>query len=268
MHPSLHHTTHRPWPLPASPWRWRQSWLDLAFLHRRIAAEQIRPHLPGELRLQTFDGSAWIGLVPFRMAGVGPRVLGPLPLLPAFPELNLRTYVEYEGKPGVWFFSLDAASRAIVLGGRRLYGLPYFHARIRQAWSKNSMYFQSLRRCSGTRFEARCRPDGDEFFATRGGFEHWATERYCLYSALPSGALVRIDVHHAPWPLRKAQAEVAADELLAAAGLAPLDHDWICHCSRGVDVVSFGPELLTPGASAAFLDTPHPRAHPSPAAPA
>lgn len=202
------------------------------------------------------------------MAAVSPRPLGPLPLLPDFPELNLRTYVEYEGKPGVWFFSLDAASRAIVLGGRRLYGLPYFHARIRHAWDAGSLRFESVRRGSGIRFEARCQAVGDEFFASRGTFEHWATERYCLYSTLPGGELVRVEVHHAPWPLRPARASVAADALLAAAGFAPPGDDWICHCSRGVDVISFDAEPLTPAASFASADTPHVPAHPPPPAPA
>src|SRR5690606_4642989 len=130
MHPPLASLDHRPWPLPTGDWKWRQSWLDLAFLHYRVDATELREKLPRGVHLQEFDGSAWVGLVPFRMAGVRRRLLPDLPPLDSFPELNLRTYVEAGGKPGVWFFSLDADCWPIVWGGRRIYDLPYSPARM------------------------------------------------------------------------------------------------------------------------------------------
>jgi uncharacterized protein len=116
MHESLRYLDHRPWPLPTTPWAWRQSWLDLAFIHYRVATSALRTIVPAGLTVQEFDGSAWVGLVPFRMAGVMRRGLPDIPGFSMFPKLNLRTYVERDGKPGVWFFSLDAASWPIVLG--------------------------------------------------------------------------------------------------------------------------------------------------------
>src|SRR5690554_1769026 len=110
MHPALTQTDHRPWPLPAHRWTWRQTWCDLLFAHWPIDAKKLRPLVPEALTIQEYDGTSWIGVVPFRMEGVMLRPLPDLPWLSAFPELNVRLYVEYGGKPGVWFLSLDATN--------------------------------------------------------------------------------------------------------------------------------------------------------------
>jgi uncharacterized protein YqjF (DUF2071 family) len=161
MHPSLREMAHRPWPLPKAKWTWRQSWLDLAFIHYRISAASLRRMIPEQLQVQEWDGSAWVGLVPFRMAGVMKRPLPDLPGFIEFPEMNLRTYVEVDGKPGVWFFSLDAASWPVVWGGRHLYGLPYFSAKMRQKQQDGWWNYSSRRGASGALFTARYRPVGD-----------------------------------------------------------------------------------------------------------
>ena len=244
MHPALRSIAHRPWPLPAGAWRWRQSWLDLAFIHYRADPQSIRALLPSGLRLQEFDGSAWIGLVPFRMAGVMRRPFPDIPLFSTFPELNLRTYVECDGKPGVWFFSLDAASWPVVFGGRRIYGLPYFSARMRQRFNAGWHSFSSIRRGGDARFDARYRALGDVFFPEAGTFEHWATERYCLYSFSHRRGIERVEVHHAPWPLQRAEVEIHECSLLAAAGIKPLEGEPVCHFSSGVHVVSYAKEWV------------------------
>ena len=200
--------SHRPWPLPASEWRWRQSWLNLAFIHYRVDAIKIRGLIPSGLRLQEFDGSAWVGLVPFRMAGVMRRSFPDVPPFSSFPELNLRTYVECEGKPGVWFFSLDADSWPVVFGGRHIYGLPYFSANIQQWFGSGWHGFSSVRRGGEAVFEAEYRAVGDVFFPLIGTFEHWATERYCLYSFCEGRGIERVEVHHAPWPLQRAEVAI------------------------------------------------------------
>lgn len=246
MHPALRHLAHRPWPLPAHAWRWRQSWLDLAFVHHRVDAATLRARLPSGLRLEEFDGSAWIGLVPFRMAGVMRRPLPDLPGFSTFPELNVRTYVEHGGKPGVWFFSLDATSWPVMLGGRTLYGLPYFRARMRQEAQDGWHRFGSVRRDGTAEFRARYRGVGDVFHATPGTFEHWVAERYCLYSHSPARGLERVEVHHAPWPLQRAEVEIERSQLLSAAGITPLAGDPVCHFSTGVHTVSFGSERICP----------------------
>jgi uncharacterized protein YqjF (DUF2071 family) len=239
MHPALKHTFHRPWPLPREGWKWRQSWLDLAFIHYRADAAAIRARLPTGLKLQEFDGSAWVGLVPFRMRGVMPR---PLPVVSgrmAFPELNLRTYVEAEGKSGVWFFSLDADSAIAVAGGRSIYRLPYFRARMSHRWKDGWFEFSSKRVGEPARFAARYRGTGERSVAMAGTFEHWIAERYCLYSTGKSGGLKRVEVHHVPWPLQRAEVLIEENDLLTAAGIESLDSTPVCHFSKGVDVVSY-----------------------------
>lgn len=242
MHPAFQSVDHRPWPIPKRKWKWRQSWLDLAFIHYRVDAPQIRALLPAELRLQEFDGSAWVGLVPFRMHGVMRRPFPDLPFFSSFPELNLRTYVEFDQKPGVWFFSLDADSWPVVFGGRRIYGLPYFSARMRQRFDAGWYHFSSLRRGGKAKFEARYRPIGDSFVPSAGTFEHWAVERYCLYSISRNHGISRVEVHHIPWPLQQAEIVIRESSMLSVAGIVPLGSEPVVHFSRGVHVVSFSPE--------------------------
>lgn len=203
--------------------------------------------LPRGLNLQTFDGSAWLALVPFRMAGVMRRPLPDLPGFSAFPELNLRTYVEAEGKPGVWFFSLDAESWPIVLGGRHVYGLPYFRAAIRHRRCGVGVDFDCRRRCGGAEFVARIRPTGRASFAAPGTLEYWAAERYCLYSCSARRGLERVEVHHPPWPLQTAEVEVARCRMFEPAGLALEPAAPVCHFSSGVDVVSYAGERVGAG---------------------
>ena len=130
MHRALTETAHRPWPLPTGPWIMSQSWHDLLFAHWPIDASHLRPLIPAALEIDKFQGEAWIGVVPFRMSGVRLRATPALPTLSAFPELNVRTYVTHGGKPGVWFFSLDAANAIAVSVARAWFHLPYFNARM------------------------------------------------------------------------------------------------------------------------------------------
>ena len=236
-HPSLAATAHRPWPLPHGRWTLRQSWYDLLFAHWPVPAEELRPFLPPDLTLQTFDGLAWLGLVPFRMVDVAPRPFPPVPPISNFPELNLRTYVENGGKPGVWFFSLDAHSRIAVAVGRSLYHLPYQLASIAMTPDESGFRFDSVRAGGNTAvFSATYRPTSAPFLAAPGTLEQFLTERYCLYAAAPSGALQRTDIHHVPWPLQAAEAEISANTVPAAAGLPLAGPPSLLHFSRGVDV--------------------------------
>lgn len=222
------------------------TWLDLAFIHYRIDPSALALLLPTGLRVDEFDGSAWIGLVPFRMANVAPRPLPNLPGLSAFPEVNVRTYVDVHGKPGVWFFSLDADSWPAVFGGQRFFNLPYFSARMQQTERGGWFDYASVRLRGPGIFRGRYRPTGEVFLSRPGTFEHWATERYCLYAHSPRRGLARLEVHHARWPLQTAEAEIADNTLFAAAGLTSVaDAAPICHFSRGVDVISFNAERIS-----------------------
>lgn len=245
-HPALFHIQHRPWPLPSGPWTWRQSWRDLLFAHWPIPASELRPLVPEPLEIQEFDGTSWVGIVPFRMAGVMRRPLPDLPYFSVFPELNLRLYVEYQGRPGVWFLSLDAANIVAVWAARRFFHLPYVHAEMSIEGLPGEASFRSIRirKPRGLAFEATYRPSGDPCLSEPESLEHWLTERYCLYAQSPTGKLLRAEVHHQPWPLQPAEAVIRRNELLRPHGLAVEGPPALLHFSRRLDVVVWSPEVV------------------------
>ncbi|MEI7684224.1 MAG: DUF2071 domain-containing protein [Planctomycetota bacterium] len=249
MHPALKHLDHRPWPLPAGPWRWRQNWYDLLFAHWPVPAAELRRLVPDGLTIQEFGGTSWVGVVPFRMTGVMLRPLPDIPGISAFPELNLRLYVERDGKPGVWFLSLDASNSLAVWAARRFFHLPYEHARIDFQRSPNEFRFRSERKAANppVAIESTYRPISDPAPAVPGSLEAFLVERYCLYARSPAGVLYRSQVHHAPWPLQRAEGTVHAEELLAPHGLTLPDTAPLLHFSRGVEVVVWPLEKVDVG---------------------
>src|SRR4051794_11071808 len=127
---SLRRTDHRPFPLAPGPWVMGQTWIDLLFAHWPVPEETLRRAVPAGIPIDTFDGSAWIGITPFEVVAAHPRAVPPLPWLSRFPELNVRTYTTIGGRPGIWFFSLDAARALTAAAARATYRLPYRHARM------------------------------------------------------------------------------------------------------------------------------------------
>lgn len=245
MHPALHETGHRPWPMPARPWRWRQSWCDLLFAHWVVPRAVLRELVPSGLELDEIEGECWVGLVPFRMAGVMHRPLPDFPGLSAFPEINVRTYVRHGDRPGVWFFSLDAASRIAVWAARRFFHLPYHHARMELARRGDEVELRSQRRSpSAPGLEIRYRATGPARLAEPGSLLWSLTERYCLYAQAPNGGLRRTEVHHPPWPIRPAEAEIAAEGLLEAAGFPNSGPPALLHFADRVDVVAWSPTRI------------------------
>jgi uncharacterized protein YqjF (DUF2071 family) len=236
-HPSLARLEHRPWALPEGPWTWRQSWLDLLFAHWPIEAQLVQRLVPAPLRVQEFDGTSWIGLVPFRMAGVMRRPLPDLPGVSAFPELNVRLYVEHQGKPGVWFLSLDATNALAVWAARRFFHLPYYRATMRMEPSGDSFAYSAKRRGTGQVLEATYRPTSAVYESKPGTLEHWLTERYCLYAQAPDGTVSRNDVHHAPWPLQAAAATIAENTYFAPHGLSVAGPPATLHFAKRLDVI-------------------------------
>jgi len=237
---------HRPWPLPRRPWAMRMAWEDLLFAHWPLPAAALRPLVPPALELETFEGQAWVGVVPFRMADVGLRGLA-APGASRFPELNLRTYVRVGGKPGVFFFSLDAASPLAVASGRRFFRLPYYRARMRCRTDGEGIAYASRRDHPGAppaEFVGRYRPTGPVFRAELGSLEHWLTERYCLYAVDRRGRVSRGEVHHAPWPLQPAEAAFERLTLDAAVGFALPAIPPLLHFARRLDVAAWLPERL------------------------
>lgn len=243
MHPAFARLDHRPWPAPDGPWSWRQSWCDLLFAHWPLPAERLRPLVPRELTVQEFEGSSWVGVVPFQMQGVMRRPLPDLPWLSAFPELNLRLYVERGGKPGVWFLSLDAANPVAVWAARRFFHLPYFRARMSVRGLPERTRYRSFRLSGprGVEFVASYGPSSEPYEAAPGSLEHWLTERYCLYARSPRGQLFRAEVHHHPWPLQRAEAEIERNDLLAPHGIRVTGPPALLHFSRKLDVVVWSP---------------------------
>jgi uncharacterized protein len=203
-------TGHRPWPLPDGPWTSAQTWVDLAFLHWRVDEDAVRTLVPAGLELETFDGAAWLGIVPFLLTGLRLRGLPPLPGLSTFPELNVRTYVTRDAKPGIWFCSLDAASTWFVEGAKRIYRLPYRRANMRCERVSEGVQYESAR--EGADFSARYRGDGDLFHAEPGSLEWFLTERYCLY-AEHEGRLYRAEIHHPRWDLQHGVAQIDANTM-------------------------------------------------------
>lgn len=244
-HPSFDYVDHRPWPLPRGRWQWRQSWRDLLFAHWPVPVEAVRPLVPPGLAVHTFDGTTYVGVVPFRMAGVMRRPMPDLPWVSAFPELNVRVYVEAEGRPGVFFLSLDASNPAVVVAARRLFHLPYYWARMAITPDGQWFRYRSERRgASPALFEGRYRPTSAVYAAEPGTLEHFLTERYCLYAQGPGGTLYRTEVHHQQWPLQRAEAEIAVNTVSAAGGLPVEGPPALLHFSRRIDVVVWGSERV------------------------
>ena len=208
---TLRETGHRPWPLPQDDkWLMAQTWERLLFAHWRVPVQSVQAHVPGVLSVDTFDGAAWIGITPFRVSGLRLRGTPPAPVLSSFLELNARTYVTFEDKPGIWFFSLDASSRLAVAGARRSYRLPYFSARMSALrWDDTVRYSsdRTARRARPASFSGRYGPEGEVFNARKGSLEYFLAERYCLY-AVDEGTVFRAEIHHNPWPLQPAGAEI------------------------------------------------------------
>ena len=224
-----------------------QVWSDLLFAHWPVAPEAIRGLIPPGLTLETFEGAAWVSVVPFRMSGVRMRQLPAVPGLSAFPELNVRTYVAAEGRPGVWFFSLDAANRVIVAIARRWYRLPYYLARMTVTAQSDGVHYASVRTHAGApdaAFRAGYRPTGPAFNATPSSLEHWLVERYCLYAGSAGGRLLRTEVDHPPWDLQPAEAEIEANTMAAAVGIVLPDRPPLLHFARRQAVVAWTPLVV------------------------
>ena len=213
-----------------------QTWDDLLFAHWPVPESTLRPHVPEELHVDVRDGTAWLGVTPFRISGLRLRGMLALPRLSSFLELNVRTYVTRDDRPGIWFFSLDASSQIAVEAARRTYRLPYFRARI-TATPRSGRIAYDCARCDehGKVFSARYEALGKPSPPRRGTLEHFLTERYCLYAKDETG-LYRADIHHEPWPLQRAEAEIELNTMPPDAIELP-DSEPLLHFSRRQDVV-------------------------------
>ncbi|WP_144460617.1 YqjF family protein [Siminovitchia fortis] len=228
-------SAHRPLPLPPNNWIMRQAWRDVLFLHWPIQPEQLRPFIPSLLEIDTYDGAAWIGIVAFRMEGIYFRGLSFFSVVAPFSEVNVRTYVKYKGKPGVFFISLDVNDWASLNIAKRWYRLPYHSADIAIRRKGSTIFYESVRKNQPARFEGCCTPKQEEFFAANGTLEHFLTEKYCFYTAGNKTDVFHGDIHHPPWPLQRAEFQTERNTLFSPLNLDISGEAPIVHFSKGVD---------------------------------
>jgi uncharacterized protein YqjF (DUF2071 family) len=219
-------------------------WHDLLFAHWPLLAERLRALIPPPLVLDTFEGMAWLGVVPFMMRGTTLRCVPPVPWLSDFPELNVRTYVTLDDRPGVWFFSLDAANPLAVRAARLGARLPYYDARMQCRHNGEGVSYTSVRThplAPLAALEARYRPTGPVYRAAAGSLDRWLTERYCLYTSDRQGHAWRLEIHHLPWPLQPAEAEFEHNTMAAPLRLELPERPPLLHFARRLDVVAWLP---------------------------
>lgn len=214
----------------------KQTWHDLLFAHWPLSPADLRPLIPLELSLDTYDNQCWIGIVPFWMSGIRSRGTPPIPWLSRFPELNVRTYVTHAGKPGVYFFSLDAASLPAVWAARRFYHLPYFHAAMASFERNGTITYFSRRHQSPAEFRASYHPVTPPQVREQGSLPDWLTARYCLYT-VHQNQVYRCEIHHLPWPLQDAEAEIERNTVAVAANIHLPETPPRLHFSKRLEVL-------------------------------
>jgi len=245
-------TSHRPRPLPPGRWAMTQRWNDLLFAHWPVPSSSLAPLLPEGLHVDTYQGSAWLGVVPFWLDRIKVRGVPRFPGVRSFPDLNLRTYVrdEQTGTPGVYFFSLDAGNLLAVAAARLLYHLPYYWAEMRlDRKTERDFSFSSRRLFSSqpVEFKARYRglgPTRRTAECLSGSIEYFLTERYCLFARNRNGQTIRANIHHIPWPLEEAEAEIERNDLPSAIGIQLPAVDPVLHYSRRLALYIWPTELV------------------------
>jgi len=237
---------HRSYPPPQTPWLMTQSWDELLFAHWRVPVLQMASLLPKEFEVDTFDNSAWVGVVPFVMRKVRFARTPCLPYVSEFLELNVRTYVRYKGEPGVYFFSLDASSALAVDGARISYSLPYFNARMRKRQLDEWSLYESLRedkRGADCQLKVLYRPLSQKIDATKDphGLPYFLTERYRLFTK-KGDDVYKAEVHHPPWPLELAEANFQSNTMLSPLGISTSEEP-VLYYSHQLLTLEWAPEL-------------------------
>lgn len=219
-----------------------QRWDDILFLHWPVAPGTLRPLVDERLELDLIDGAAWVSLTPFTMRRARLRGLPRLPLLSTFHEVNLRTYVRAGGVPGIWFFSLDAASAPAVALARATLGLPYRWAAMARGATDERRWYRSRRRGSPAVLEVEWRA-GEAVPDPPGALDEFLADRHALYTTV-AGALVRMRVRHAPWRLREVRLDALAQTCTREAGIPVAERPALARCSEGIDVEVLAPERV------------------------
>jgi uncharacterized protein YqjF (DUF2071 family) len=226
-----------------------QTWRHLLFAHWQVDVDVLARVVPPQLPLDLHDGTAWLGVTPFRVEGLRLRGTPPAPVISRFLEVNVRTYIDYGGRPGIYFLSLDANSRFAVAGARRTYRLPYFRARQSLSEDGGRFRFRSERVSAdgpAAELDGTFIASGARFEAKPGTLEHFLTERYCLYTLAEGGTVQRGEIHHPPWPLQPAHATIDVNTMASGYGLE-LAGEPLAHYAGLQDVVLWAIEPLSGG---------------------
>lgn len=216
-------------------------------MHWRVDADALRKVMPETLEPETFDGTAWIAVVPFEMRDVRPRFAPVVPLLSFFPELNVRTYVTRDGRPGVYFFSLDAANPIAVEVARRFFHLPYQNAEMTCVRNGEWVKYWSRRTetdAPPAELRARYRSTGAPFAAERNSLEYFLTARYCLYTTDGQGRILRAEIHHPPWQLQHAECEIEKNTMTEPIGLQLSNEAPHLLFTKKIEMVAWLPQMI------------------------
>lgn len=244
----MNETKHRPYPLPRASYVISQVWKDLLFAHWRIEPQRLSRLIPEPLEVDTFDGAAWIGVVPFRMCNVRPRYAPEVGPISNFLELNVRTYVTYKGIKAVYFFSLDASNAVAVFIARNVYKLPYYLARMTFAATSDPPWItytcdRSGHKSSPVLFEGKYRPCSQAETSSPGSLAEFLTERYCLM-LVSGGNVIKTDIHHAPWQLCQAEAEIKSNSMSLPLGIQLNGPPDALHFSSCMEMVNWNPNQI------------------------
>ncbi|MEH7125174.1 DUF2071 domain-containing protein [Bacillus sp. JJ1532] len=216
----------------------RQTWRDLLFIHWPIPSEKLRKHIPASLEIDTFNGSAWLGIIVFVMDGIYPRGLPNISILPKFQEINVRTYVKCNGKSGIYFLSLDVCDWASYTIAKRWLRLPYQSAQISIEKKGQNFHYKSIRKRK-TKYEITIdgtyKPLEEVYLPKEGTLDHFLTERYCFFSSNNGIHTYCLEIHHQPWQLQKTEIEIYKNTLFTPFNIDVNKVTPISHFSKGTD---------------------------------
>lgn len=227
----LQKTNHRPWPLPAKKWNYYQEWRDVVFLHWKVDLGMLQQFVPKELTIDTFEGSAYVSLVPFTMEKIRPRFLPPFSPISTFHEVNVRTYVSQGSKTGVYFLSIEASKRLSCFLARSLSGLPYRPSSMNRSQNHYSAKNYEFADQLELQYEI------GSIIQNKSPLDIWLTERYALYH-VQNHEVFEFEVHHAEWQMQEAKVKMATLHYERFAQLFSGTPD-LCHYSKGVEVLSW-----------------------------
>ncbi|HEY9777983.1 MAG TPA: DUF2071 domain-containing protein [Planktothrix sp.] len=238
----LKHTEHRPYPLPQGSWAMKMTWEQLLFMHWPVAPDDIRRLVPAPFEIDTYDGTAWVGVIPFGMSNVSPRNVPALPYMSKFLELNVRTYVKFRDWRAVYFFSLDAANPIAVEAARAFYHLPYLNAQMSWMGTEFGVTYSSKRtdrRGAPIGFQAEYRPVGAPYSSDSGSLAEFLTERYCLVTTDSTGRPCVGHIHHIRWPLQDAEVDIVENTMCDPLQIKLLRKRPVLHYAARLETVAW-----------------------------